>query len=99
MSKRRSVRFTLGLEIAASVRFTLGLAIAASVLAGCKDSPEATVVRTAGIEIHAIPAPATPRVGENELRIELRDADGRPIEGTLVPYASAGATVTIEAEA
>jgi Cu(I)/Ag(I) efflux system membrane fusion protein len=67
-----------------SLRLSVGLAIAASLFAGCKDSPEATVVRTAGIEIRAIPAPTSPRLGENELHIELRDADGRPIEGAAL---------------
>jgi len=62
----------------------LRLALFATVLAGCKDSPEPAVVRTAGIEIRATTAPTSPRVGENELRIELRDADGRPIEGAAL---------------
>ena len=62
----------------------LRLALFATVLAGCQDSPEPAVVRTAGIEIRATTAPASPRVGENELRIELRDAEGRAIEGAAL---------------
>ncbi len=67
-----------------SVRCILGPVFAASMLAGCKDAPAPTIVRTAGIEIRAVAAPSTPRVGENELRIELRNSDGRPIEGAEV---------------
>jgi Cu(I)/Ag(I) efflux system membrane fusion protein len=42
------------------------------------------VVRAAGIEIRAETSPESPRVGENELLIELRDAQGRPVEGALL---------------
>jgi Cu(I)/Ag(I) efflux system membrane fusion protein len=62
-------------------RALLRLALVASALGACTDSPEPTVVHSAGIEIRATLAPASPRVGENELRIELRDAEGRAIEG------------------
>jgi Cu(I)/Ag(I) efflux system membrane fusion protein len=41
-------------------------------------------VRAAGIEIRTTLVPPIPRVGENELRIELRDADGQPVEGAAL---------------
>jgi Cu(I)/Ag(I) efflux system membrane fusion protein len=65
-------------------RRLLPLALVASALGACRDSPEPTVVRSAGIEIRAAMAPSRPRVGENELRIELRDADGRAIDGAVL---------------
>lgn len=67
-----------------SARRLLGIAIAASGLAGCERPSEPAVVRAAGIEIRASTLPATPRVGENELRVELRDAEGRPVEGAVL---------------
>jgi Cu(I)/Ag(I) efflux system membrane fusion protein len=66
------------------LRRVLGLALAATAVAGCKAPPEPTIVRSAGIEIHTALVPASPRVGENELRIELRDADGQPVEGAAL---------------
>ncbi len=53
----------------------LGLALA------CGSRSEPTAVQAAGIEIRAATSPESPRVGENELLIELRDAQGRPVEG------------------
>ncbi len=62
----------------------LRLVLVASALGACTDSPEPAVVRSAGIEIRATTAPASPRVGDNELHIELRDAEGRAIEGAAL---------------
>jgi len=42
---------------------------------------EAEVVRSRGLEIRTELSPGTSRVGENQLEIELRDAEGRPVEG------------------
>ncbi len=42
---------------------------------------EAAVVRSRGLEIRTELDPGTSRVGENRLEIELRDAEGRPVEG------------------
>ncbi len=50
-------------------------------LAACGAPSEPVVVRAAGIEIRAAAEPASPRVGENQILIELRDAEGRPVEG------------------
>jgi Cu(I)/Ag(I) efflux system membrane fusion protein len=52
--------------------------------AACGSRSEPSVVQAAGIEIRAAAEPESPRVGENELRIELRDAQGRPLEGARV---------------
>jgi Cu(I)/Ag(I) efflux system membrane fusion protein len=54
-----------------------GLALALA----CGSRSEPAVVRAAGIEIRAAAEPESPRVGENRLLIELRAADGSPIEG------------------
>ncbi len=42
---------------------------------------EPAVVDAGGIEIRAMAEPASPRVGANQLVIELRDAQGAPLEG------------------
>jgi Cu(I)/Ag(I) efflux system membrane fusion protein len=59
----------------------LGLGVG---LAACGSRSEPAVVQAAGIEIRAATEPESPRVGENELRIEVRDAQGRPVEGAQV---------------
>ena len=53
------------------------------VLAACGggSSDEAMIVRSRGLEIRTELKPGTSRVGENLLQIELRDAEGRPVEG------------------
>jgi Cu(I)/Ag(I) efflux system membrane fusion protein len=63
----------------AAACLALGLGVAA-----CGPRSEPAVVQAAGIEIRAAADPESPRVGENELRIELRDAQGRPVEGARV---------------
>ena len=52
-------------------------------LAACGSSgdDEAAVVRSRGLEIRTELDPGTSRVGENLFEIELRDAEGRPVEG------------------
>jgi Cu(I)/Ag(I) efflux system membrane fusion protein len=65
------------------VRFAL--AFAAALAAGCSPATEhATIVRSQGLEIAASLDPEVSRVGENRMRIELRDAEGRPVEGAAV---------------
>ncbi len=46
----------------------------------CGPDVEPTVVRSEGVEIRASVDPESARVGKNQLVIELRDADGRPVE-------------------
>ena len=65
------------------VRFAI--AFAAAFAAACGPSTEhATIVRSQGLEIAASLDPEASRVGENRMRIELRDAEGRPVEGAAV---------------
>ncbi len=59
------------------------LCIAALVSCG-GPSAEPSVVRSQGLEIRASVEPEAARVGENQLEIELRDAEGRPVEGADV---------------
>jgi Cu(I)/Ag(I) efflux system membrane fusion protein len=59
----------------------VGLCLLAALAAACGPAAEPTVVRTEGLEIHAAVDPDTARVGENQLVLELRDAEGRPVEG------------------
>ena len=40
-----------------------------------------TVVHSAGLEVRTALEPSSPRVGENQLLIELRDAAGKPVPG------------------
>jgi len=53
---------------------------------GCGDAGRSApaVVEAGGLEMRVSLAPATSRVGENRLRIELRDAEGDPVEGAEV---------------
>ena len=51
-------------------------------LAACgQPADEAAVLRSEGLEIRTALAPASARVGKNELEITLRDAEGRAVEG------------------
>jgi Cu(I)/Ag(I) efflux system membrane fusion protein len=63
----------------------LGLALAAgAVLAlGCRGGAgsEAARVESGGVALAVSVDPPEARVGENRMRIELRDAQGRPVEG------------------
>ena len=52
----------------------------AALVAACGPDAEPALVRSAGLEIRASLEPEAPRVGENELRIELRDASDQPVE-------------------
>jgi Cu(I)/Ag(I) efflux system membrane fusion protein len=62
-------------------RLVLGLLV----LAACGErGAEPTVVRSHGLELRASLDPAAPRMGENRLELELRDADGRPVEGAAL---------------
>jgi Cu(I)/Ag(I) efflux system membrane fusion protein len=54
---------------------------AAALLTACGSGPEPARVESGGLEIRAEVEPETPRVGENRLSIELRDPQGRPVEG------------------
>jgi Cu(I)/Ag(I) efflux system membrane fusion protein len=58
--------------------------ILAVLASSCGPSVEPSVVRSQGIEIRASVDPEAARVGENRLEIELRDAEGRPVEGADV---------------
>ena len=65
------------------LRIVLGLLGIA--LAGCgRAADEGAVLRSEGLEIRAALAPATARVGRNELEITLRDAEGRAVEAADV---------------
>jgi len=57
------------------------LSLLAALLLACGPGTEPSVVRTGGLEIRAAVEPETPRLGENRLVLELRDAEGRPVEG------------------
>jgi Cu(I)/Ag(I) efflux system membrane fusion protein len=56
----------------------------AALASACSPAAEPTVVRSEGLEIRAAVDPETARVGENMLRIELRDSDGRPVESAAL---------------
>ena len=58
----------------------LALLLFAALAAACQPGAEPTVVRAEGVEIRATVDPETARVGDNMLQIELRDAEGRPVE-------------------
>ena len=58
----------------------LGVALAACGGGG----DDATVVRSAGLEMRAELEPQTPRVGDNMLWIELRDDAGEPVAGAAL---------------
>jgi Cu(I)/Ag(I) efflux system membrane fusion protein len=61
-----------------------GLA-AALALAGCgAPRSEPAAVRSGGVELRAAVEPAAPRVGENRLHVELRDAQGRRVDAREV---------------
>jgi Cu(I)/Ag(I) efflux system membrane fusion protein len=75
MTETRSLRRTL-LAVAAAA--ALGTSLAAALACGGSRSEPARV-RAGGVELEAAVAPPSLRVGENELWIELRDAQGAPI--------------------
>jgi Cu(I)/Ag(I) efflux system membrane fusion protein len=58
----------------------LALLLFAALAPACQPGAEPTVVRAEGVEIRATVDPETARVGDNMLQIELRDAEGRPVE-------------------
>jgi Cu(I)/Ag(I) efflux system membrane fusion protein len=56
--------------------------LSVSMLVACGGpAPEQPIVRSRGLEIRASVDPEAARVGENQLQIELRDPEGRPVEG------------------
>jgi Cu(I)/Ag(I) efflux system membrane fusion protein len=58
------------------------LCLVAAALAACgRPAAESPALEAEGLEIHTALAPAAPRVGKNELELELRDMEGRPVEG------------------
>jgi Cu(I)/Ag(I) efflux system membrane fusion protein len=62
----------------------LALLLLAALVPACQRGAEPTVVRANGLEIRAAVDPATARVGDNRLEIELRDAEGRPVENAAL---------------
>jgi Cu(I)/Ag(I) efflux system membrane fusion protein len=60
------------------------LVLCALLAAACGPGAEPTRVRGGGLELHVALAPEVARVGENELRIELRDAAGHPVGGATL---------------
>ena len=63
----------------------LAAALLATALAACGGSrSEPATLRGAGLELSAALEPAAPRLGENTLWLQLRDAQGRPVEGARV---------------
>ena len=60
------------------------LILCATFALACGPGAEPTRVRGGALELSVALAPEVARVGENELRIELRDAAGRPVEGAAV---------------
>ena len=60
------------------------VAAVAAASAGCGTRSDAVRVRAAGLELAATVEPASPRVGENRLHVELRDAEGNPVEGATL---------------
>jgi Cu(I)/Ag(I) efflux system membrane fusion protein len=74
---RHCRRARAGLRLAA-------LYLGALAAAACADRSEPTLVRAAGVELRVSTQPASPRVGANQLWIEMRDAQGQPVEGARV---------------
>jgi len=68
------------------VKHTIAMAIALVLLAaGCGNSmSEPTRIESQGVKMTVRVAPAALRVGENELLLELRDAQGNPVVGADV---------------
>jgi Cu(I)/Ag(I) efflux system membrane fusion protein len=54
------------------------------VLAACTGRDEADFARAGGLAVRATLSPETPRVGDNQLELELRDAAGAPLEGAAL---------------
>jgi Cu(I)/Ag(I) efflux system membrane fusion protein len=75
-------------EIASLSHRLAATALAALALAACGGSrSEPVAVRAGDLEIRAAVAPEDPRVGANRLWVELRDAQGRPVEGAELEVA------------
>jgi Cu(I)/Ag(I) efflux system membrane fusion protein len=55
--------------------------VGAALAPGCRGAEEAVRVASGGISLAAAVDPPAPRVGKNRMRIELHDAQGRPVEG------------------
>jgi Cu(I)/Ag(I) efflux system membrane fusion protein len=65
-------------------RILLAGAAAAALALACGPGAEPARVESAGLAIEAAVEPAAARVGANRLALELRDAEGRPVEGADV---------------
>ena len=59
-------------------------ALLAGVALACGGAPEPARVTSGGLALEASLEPAAPRMGANRLRIELRDAAGRPAPGAAL---------------
>jgi membrane fusion protein, copper/silver efflux system len=87
ISKRTGWAFAGAIALAAAILY---FAVARESLEG--DAPDGSAPATASmaryragqLEIGIAADPATPRVGENRLVIELRDADGEPVSGAAI---------------
>jgi Cu(I)/Ag(I) efflux system membrane fusion protein len=60
------------------------LLFVALALAACAKEDEVGAVRGAELALRAGLSPETPRVGANQLELELRDASGAPVEGAAL---------------
>jgi Cu(I)/Ag(I) efflux system membrane fusion protein len=67
-----------------TLRSPLFALLAALALGACASGDEADVVRAGELELRATLEPETPRVGDNQLELELRDATGAPVEGAAL---------------
>jgi multidrug efflux pump subunit AcrA (membrane-fusion protein) len=63
---------------------TAWAALLGGAVLACGSGPEPVRVTGAALEIQASLEPAEPRVGANQLVVELRDAEGRPVAGAEV---------------
>lgn len=67
------------------IRILLRIGLALLVGVACDGSrPEAAAVRTGGLQLSVSLDPATPRVGDNALTVEVRDAEGEAVAGSRV---------------
>jgi Cu(I)/Ag(I) efflux system membrane fusion protein len=64
--------------------FLRSLAAAALLAIACGEASEPARIESGSLVLEARVAPAEPRVGENEMEIVLRDAQGRPVDDAQV---------------
>jgi len=67
-----------------AVRLSFPMLLAAALLPACSDHSKPVRVRAGDVEIAASVSPRELRVGKNEMLVELRDANGEPIDGAEV---------------